>query len=66
MNLEAEYQHYIGMAFKGQQIGRVQVDAMRDAFFAGALVGAVSDAQEIGAAVAEHVRALQPTDPGKN
>jgi hypothetical protein len=66
VDLEAEYQRFVAAAYAGQPIGKVQMAAMRDAFFAGALVGAMSDPSEIGAAVAEHVRALQPADPDEN
>lgn len=60
MTLEAEYQHYLGLAFAGQKLGTVQIDAMRDAFFAGALAGLTKDPSEVYDEVKRHVDAIHP------
>lgn len=60
MSLESEYQLWLGMAFRGQKLVKVQVDAMRDAFFAGALTAKVMDPAEVYDEVKRHVDSLDP------
>jgi hypothetical protein len=60
VSLEADYQTFVAMAWKGQQIGQTQIDAMRDAFFAGALIGAQSQPAEIFAEVRQHALSIDP------
>lgn len=66
MDLEAEYQHFVSMAFAGQKVGKVQMDAMRDAFFAGALVGCHSNPVQVATTVAAHIRSIKPCRPESN
>lgn len=60
MSLESEYKIWLGQTFAGQNIGQVQINAMRDAFFAGALSGYHMDAVAVFDEVRRHVDSIQP------
>lgn len=58
-NLEQEYQRWVKMVFGEAELSPAQLQTMRDAFFAGALIGCFSadygDSDSIKSQVGKHI-----------